>query len=266
MTVVVRLVVTHVKIPRNLAPEKNPHSASPVKAGRLSWYDGSMNTERTDTEVIVPGMAFIIRSWLPRDWATALTEQIVEETYDKWRGQLKFGSRGGRFFDRGHTMSRFGDAGITYSFKGRPKPVHPMTDGINAVRGALSRSRIFEGNVLGDPTDAIGSWYPNCCVLNTYEPTSSLYPHRDSTYIPQLGRDPIIASVSFGCTRTFRLVPHDAVTGKYVKSKKTIDIELAHGDLFVMHGACDSNYKHGIPEEPERTGTRLSLTFRRHRS
>ena len=31
-----------------------------------------------------------------------------------------------------------------------------------------------------------------------------------------------------------------------------------------MHGECDFKYHHEIPEEPNRVGTRLSLTFRRH--
>lgn len=48
-------------------------------------------------------------------------------------------------------------------------------------------------------------------------------------------------------------------------SKERLEkVRRAAGDLFVMHGECDRLYQHGIPEEPDAAGTRLSLTFRRH--
>lgn len=200
--------------------------------------------------VVVPGAVALVRGWLPPAQADQLGAQVVQETFNRWTGQLKYGKRG-RFFDRGHTMSRFGDPGVTYSFKGKSKPMFPMTPSLAALQKLV-------GSALG--------WHPNCVVVNSYAPASGLYPHRDSTYIPQLGANPIIVAVSFGTSRTFRLTPHDPVSNKYVRTTPTVDLELGHGDLLVMHGPCDSLYKHGIPEEPDRVGTRVSLTFRRHLS
>lgn len=199
-------------------------------------------------QVVVPNAVALIKGWLQVVDADALGSAVVSETHSRWTSQRKFGKRG-PFFDRGHTMSRFGDPGVTYSFKGTPKPMYPMTPSLAALQKLV-------GSTLG--------WYPNCCVINSYEPGSGLYPHRDGQYIPQLGVNPVIVAVSFGATRTFLLHPWDPIKGKRLPN--VISLSLGHGDLVVMHGTCDTDFQHSIPEEPHATGTRVSLTFRHHLS
>ncbi len=198
------------------------------------------------SQVIVPDAVIHVPGWLAGPEADRLCAAITEETMPHWTPQFSFTK--GKRLDKGHTMSRFGDPGVTYSFKGKPKPVHPLSPALLEVRQLVAASLC---------------WCPNCIVVNTYEPASGLYPHRDSTYIPQLGPDPVIVAVSFGSTRTFRLTPHDVITNKYT-GQPAIDVELGNGDLIIMCGDCDSRFKHGIPEQPDRLGTRLSLTFRMH--
>lgn len=195
---------------------------------------------------VIPNAAALIKGWLPSGVADALAIDIVHETYVHWQAQTAYGP-GGRRFDRGHTMSRFGDPGITYSFKGTPKPMHSMTPALNDVRSRVSAT-------LG--------WTPNCVVVNTYAPSSGLYPHRDGAYIPQLGDNPVIVGVSFGATRTFNLHPWDAVKRRRVG--EPVSIQLGNGDLLIMYGDCDANFHHSIPEEPHVVGNRVSLTFRQH--
>jgi len=146
-------------------------------------------------------------------------------------------------------MARFGDPGVTYTYKGKPKPMYAFTPSLDVVRTEVARQ-------LG--------WRPNCVVVNSYAPSSGLYPHRDGHYIPQLGDKPTIAAVSFGTTRTFLLHPADPTTNKRVKGATPTSVQLGDGDLFVMYGDCDTRYHHSIPEEPDRRGTRISLTFRSH--
>jgi hypothetical protein len=200
-------------------------------------------TVPSHAQVIVPGVVHLVKGWLQVIDADAYGVAVVNETYPKWVGQLKYGM-GGRFFDRGHTMSRFGDSGVTYSFKGKPKPMHPMTPSLVALKKLVGQ--------------------PNCVVINSYAPTSGLYPHRDGQYIPQLGANPVIVAVSFGATRTFLLHRWDPARGKRLPDP--VALSLGHGDLVVMHGACDTLYQHSIPKEPHVVGTRVSLTFRRHLS
>lgn len=202
----------------------------------------------THAQVIVPGAVALIKGWLPPALADQFGTQVVQETFSRWTSQRKFGKRG-PFFDRGHTMSRFGDPGVTYSFKGKPKPMYEMTPSLVALKKLV-------GTTL--------AWQPNCCVINSYAPGSGLYPHRDGQYIPQLGVNPTIVAVSFGTTRTFLLHRWDPTRGKRLPDP--ISLSLGHGDLVVMHGTCDTDFQHSIPEEPTSVGTRVSLTFRRHLS
>lgn len=199
--------------------------------------------------VIIPGCAFLVPGFLCPGACVALGPQVITETYDRWLTQMTFNRGWPARIDKGHAMARFGDHGVTYTYKDKPKPMYPFTPGLDTVRSQVAL--------------ALG-WVPNCVVVNSYQPSSGLYTHRDGSYIPQLGDTPIIVSVSFGATRTFNLFPADPTTNKRIKGAKPVSIKLAAGELFVMHGECDRVFHHGIPEEPHVHGTRLSLTFRRH--
>ena len=176
---------------------------------------------------------------------------VISETFPRWVGQLSYSKGWPARVDPGHTMARFGAPGVTYTYKGKPKPMYPLTPTLSALIARVDQAL---------------SWHPNCVVINSYQPASGLYPHRDGNYIPQLGQQPTIAAVSFGTTRTFHIYPSVPGANKRVKGATPVSVELGDGDLFVMHGDFDTTYHHGIPEQPERTGTRVSLTFRRHLS
>lgn len=219
-----------------------------VKRGNVFISQDNNVNVPSRAQVIVPGAVHLVKGWLEPARADEFGRAIVDETFHRWVGQLKYG-KSGRFFDRGHTMSRFGDPGVTYSFKGKPKPMYEMTPSLVALKELVSETL---------------AWAPNCVVINSYAPGSGLYPHRDGQYIPQLGINPVIAAVSFGATRTFLLHRWDPVVGKRLPDP--VALSLGHGDLVVMHGTCDTDYQHSIPEEPHVVGTRVSLTFRRHLS
>lgn len=71
---------------------------------------------------------------------------------------------------------------------------------------------------------------------------------------PELGVNPVIASLSLGVTRTFSLKPK--IGGK------TISLDLNHGDLIVMSAATQSNWLHSVPKTATSVGARINLTFR----
>lgn len=208
-----------------------------------------MTTILPRATIVIPGCAFHVPQFLSPSDADQLGAAIVEETHSRWVAQLTYNRGWPARMDKGHSMARFGDSGVTYTYKDKPKPMYPFTP-------ALSKARELVAQAL--------DWRPNCVVVNAYAPGSGLYPHRDGKYIPQLGDSPTIAALSFGCARTFLLYPADPATNKRIKGAEPVSVQLANGDLFVMHGRCDVLYHHSIPEEPERVGTRLSLTFRKH--
>lgn len=66
---------------------------------------------------------------------------------------------------------------------------------------------------------------------------------------------PVIASVSLGAERLFRLKRLD---GTIAFSER-----LPHGSLLIMAGQTQKNFKHEVPKEPDVVQPRINLTFRR---
>lgn len=70
----------------------------------------------------------------------------------------------------------------------------------------------------------------------------------------ELGRNPIIASVSFGAERVFQL--------KHNITNQRQNINLENGSLLVMKGSTQHFWKHQIPKISKEIGARINLTFR----
>ena len=71
----------------------------------------------------------------------------------------------------------------------------------------------------------------------------------------ELGRNPVIASLSFGATRPFYL-KHNTIENQRLK------IDLSHGSLLVMKGETQHFWKHQIAKTAKPIGERINLTFR----
>ena len=71
----------------------------------------------------------------------------------------------------------------------------------------------------------------------------------------ELGRNPIIASVSFGSERVFQM-KHNTI--KELKQ----NIILEHGSLLIMKGTTQHFWKHQIPKTAKPISERINLTFR----
>jgi alkylated DNA repair dioxygenase AlkB len=96
----------------------------------------------------------------------------------------------------------------------------------------------------------------NHVLINRYRDGSdSIGLHADDE--PELGLDPIVATLSFGATRQFVLKPRRARFGR----NRALDVD--HGSLLVMGGTCQRHYVHGVARQSGVVGERISLTFRR---
>lgn len=71
------------------------------------------------------------------------------------------------------------------------------------------------------------------------------------------GKDPIIASVTFGDTRIFRL------RHKFRKDVAQVEIPLHHGSFLLMAGTTNSFWQHQVPKTARDVLPRINLTFRR---
>jgi alkylated DNA repair dioxygenase AlkB len=92
----------------------------------------------------------------------------------------------------------------------------------------------------------------NALLCNLYrDGNGSVGLHADDE--PEMG--PVIASVSLGAERLFRLKSRD---GTVVFAER-----LTHGSLLIMAGDTQKNFKHEVPKETGVTESRINLTFRR---
>jgi alkylated DNA repair dioxygenase AlkB len=95
----------------------------------------------------------------------------------------------------------------------------------------------------------------NSVLLNYYrDGQDSMGWHQDNE--PELGENPVIASVSFGAPRRFQF------RHKKRKDLDTITIELEHGSLLIMQGTTQTYWKHQLPKTAQDIGARINLTFR----
>lgn len=78
-----------------------------------------------------------------------------------------------------------------------------------------------------------------------------------------LGRNPVIASLSFGASRLFEMrkkpFPEDNEDYTYVQR---VRIPLDHGTLLMMEGATQEDWQHRVPKEYHSRDARINLTFR----
>lgn len=145
----------------------------------------------------------------------------------------------GRWVDSPRLSCWIGDPGTGYVYSGARFEPHPWPAALAELRPELERATGAEfnsvlANLYRDGGDAMG-W------------------HSDDE--PELGRQPVIASLSLGQPRRFAFKDRRDPSAKLV-------LELPHGSLLVMRGATQANYRHALPRSRRPMGPRINLTFR----
>jgi alkylated DNA repair dioxygenase AlkB len=140
-----------------------------------------------------------------------------------------------------------GDPGASYVYSGvrhEPAPWLP----------ALERIRLRIGARLAGSGSPVASTF-NSVLLNLYRNgRDGMGWHADDE--PELGSEPVIASVSLGAVRRF-------VLRHRRRRDRKIDLALPGGSLLVMHGATQRCWVHAVPKTARPVGERINLTFRR---
>ncbi|ODS24086.1 hypothetical protein AB835_05555 [Candidatus Endobugula sertula] len=95
----------------------------------------------------------------------------------------------------------------------------------------------------------------NSALINCYrDGQDSVAWHSDDE--PELGKNPAIASLSFGAEREFQL------KHRYNKQYGIHRLILGDGDLLFMYGAMQHHWYHQIPKSKKDVGERINITFR----
>ena len=95
----------------------------------------------------------------------------------------------------------------------------------------------------------------NAVLLNLYrDGNDGVSWHGDKT--ATVNKNMIIASVTFGETRMFRL------RHKFRKELQQVEIPLYHGSFLLMAGTTNSFWEHQVPKTARKVLPRINLTFR----
>lgn len=175
------------------------------------------------------------RAWLPVEEADALLVALREQVSWEIHRIRMFG----REVDSPRLSCWIGDpeAAYTYSrtrFAPRPWPAAlvPVRDRVRETLREEFNSVLV--NRYRDGRDRMG-W------------------HSDDE--PELGPQPVIASISLGAPRRFTLKPR--------LEGVPLSLDLPHGSLLVMRGDTQARYRHALPGTARPVGERINLTFRR---
>ena len=135
----------------------------------------------------------------------------------------------------------YGEPGTRYRYSGLTLEATGWTASLEEVR-----SRVEE--LAGRSFNAV--------LCNLYrDENDSMGLHADAE--PELGPEPVIASVSLGAVRRFTMRPRRPRDGT------TFTLELPAGSVLVLSGPTQAHWRHGVPKESAPTGERINLTFRR---
>jgi alkylated DNA repair dioxygenase AlkB len=169
--------------------------------------------------------------------------KAAQHWFERLHTEIPWGRHQVRLFGRQIDAPRLscwiGDPGTTYTYSGTRFAPQAWTPGLSELREWLFTH--------------CGESY-NSVLCNLYrDGKDSMGWHSDSE--PELGTEPVIASLSFGGARKFYLRhrhnPHQRLL-----------LELPSGSLLVMAGATQRNYRHALPKTVRKVDPRINLTFR----
>lgn len=195
---------------------------SPVPTDNILPYDGEVH----DLGVII-------------DYPSPLFYNLVTEL--PWQADVV------TLFGKTHLTTRqivwMGDSDIDYQYSGHVRQTIPWTNTILSIKQHIEQ-RLSDIGIEADF---------NSCLLNYYPSGhDGMGYHADDE--PELGAQPLIASLSLGATRKFVF--------KHKKTQDKVALYLESGQLIVMRGDTQTFWKHSITKTTTVADGRISLTFR----
>lgn len=173
--------------------------------------------------------------WLAPAAADALFECLLREVPWTTHRLRLFG----REVDSPRRSAWIGDPGTSYVYSGARFEPEPWPGALLPIRARLQAAAAAPfnsvlANLYRDGRDSMG-W------------------HSDDE--PELGAEPVIASLSLGATRRF-------VLRHRTRPELRHEFALPPGSLLLMRGATQRHWKHALPRTARPVGARINLTFR----
>ncbi len=170
-----------------------------------------------------------------------VSKSLSDNLFDKFKKHIPWNQEMGRYAIFPRLTAYYADDGLNYTYSGVthqgtgwPRYLELLKEKVDAASGVIFNSLLF--NYYRNGKDSIG-W------------------HTDGE--KELGQNPVVASLTFGATRDFKL--------KHKNGSKVgkMTIPLTHGTLLVMGGTIQHHWLHAVLKTEEDVGERINLTFRK---
>lgn len=195
-----------------------------------------MNLKESFFNLPLPGAELFFQAgWLDEKSATRLFDVVRERTAWECHRIKLFG----REVDSPRLSSWMGDAGASYVYSQTRFEPRSWLPELQSLRERL-QSELAAGF--------------NSVLANYYRHgQDSMGWHSDDE--PELGQQPVIASISLGAPRRLSFKEKSA-------GAKAVHLELPHGSLLLMCGNTQKNYRHALAKTSKPVGERINLTYR----
>ena len=176
-------------------------------------------------------------------YSTLLSCHEADQLFDTLKNNIIWEKQKIKLYGEVHDVPRltawYGDPNKSYIYSGIKLNTNPWNAVLLKIREKIEKiSKIKFNSVL----------------LNLYRSGSdSVSWHSDDE--PELGRNPVIGSLSLGETRQFQM------KHKFDRDLKQ-KILLQHGSFLLMRGKTQHHWLHQIPKRKNLKGERINLTFR----
>lgn len=132
----------------------------------------------------------------------------------------------------------YGEPGLSYQYSKQRFSITPWTQNLLQLKHCIEQ--------------ASGAKF-NCVLANLYRSGQDCMGwHADNE--AELGHNPVIASLSLGAKRSFKL--------KHRLTNEVFSLELESGSLLIMAGTTQEFWYHSLPKRARIDQGRINLTFR----
>ena len=167
----------------------------------------------------------------------------AQELFHLLLAELQWQQESLQIYGKWHRVPRlsalYGASNVQYTYSGIAHTALPWTSALLEIKNDLEQATQAKFNSV------LANLYRNGRDSNGW--------HADNE--PELGSQPIIASVSLGAARDFHFKHRQLAQHNYTQ-------ELTSGSLMVMGGAMQAHWLHQLPKRLRVQDSRINLTFR----
>ena len=197
---------------------------------QLSFFNGGLQSPKLPVELM---------EYKPDFFSAGEVSELTPKLKSTIRWTQETIKMYGKLLNTPRLTAWYGDNSKTYAFSGKKYDPHPWTPELLLIKARV---------------DAACGITFNSVLLNLYRNgNDSVAWHADDE--PELGKNPMIASVSFGQVRRFDVRHKSDHTLKY-------SVDLEKGSMLIMRGDLQHQWEHQVPKTAKALMERINLTFR----